>query len=40
MINTHFFELIEQPLGLYNSDHINFALGEDWYKDNKYLLEK
>ena len=34
-LDQHFFELIEEPLGPYNSNHIDFALGKDWYKNNK-----
>lgn len=39
-LDQHFFELIEEPLGIYNSDHINFSLGEDWFSNNKHLLKK
>jgi hypothetical protein len=39
MNKTHFFELIEEPLGPYNSDHIDFALGKDWYENSKHLLK-
>ena len=38
-LDQHFFELIEEPLGLYNREHINFSLGKDWYNSNKHLLE-
>jgi hypothetical protein len=37
-LDQHFFELIEEPLGVYNRSHINFSLGEDWYEKNKHLI--
>ena len=33
-LDQHFFELVEVPLGIYNNDYINFALGSDWFSDN------
>ena len=33
-LDQHFFELVEEPLGIYNNDYINFALGADWFSDN------
>jgi hypothetical protein len=38
-LDQHFFELIEEPLGPYNSDHIDFALGKGWYENSKHLLK-
>ena len=30
--DQHYFELIEEPLGIYNKKQIDFCLGEDFYK--------
>ena len=30
--DQHFFELLEEPLGIYNKKQIDFCLGEDFYK--------
>tara|TARA_B100001059_G_scaffold124_1_gene136 strand:- start:1241 stop:1660 length:420 start_codon:yes stop_codon:yes gene_type:complete len=37
-LDQRFFELIEEPLGVYNRSHINFSLGEDWYEKTKHLI--
>ena len=34
-IDQHFFELIEEPLGVYNKNHIDFCFGPNWLEDNK-----
>ena len=30
--DQHYFELAEQPLGIYNRKQIDFCLGEEFYK--------
>mgnify|MGYP001206015434 CR=1 FL=1 len=32
-LDQHFFELVEEPLGIYNSEYLEFALGSNWYKN-------
>jgi hypothetical protein len=33
--DQHFFELIEPPLGPYNSKQVEFCLGNEWSKENQ-----
>ena len=38
LFSSQSYELIEEPLGVYNKDHIDFCLGPNWLKENKKYL--